>query len=127
MTNPTMNSRDWLLMIALSVLWGGSFFFVEVALAELGPLTVVAGRVALAAATLTALVYLGGGRMPRAPGLWGAFLVMGALNNLIPRSLIAWGQVHIHSCLASILNATTPLFTVVPAHVLTAKSALLRL
>ena len=122
--NPTMSSRDWLLLLVLSVLWGGSFFFVEVALAELGPLTVVTGRVALAAAALIGMVYLGGGRMPLAPRLWGAFLVMGALNNLIPFSLIAWGQVHIDSGLASILNATTPLFTVVLAHFLTAEERL---
>jgi len=122
--NPTMSSRDWLLLLVLSVLWGGSFFFVEVALEELGPLTVVTGRVALAAAALIALVYLGGGRMPGAPRVWGAFLVMGALNNLIPFSLIAWGQVHIDSGLASILNATTPLFTVVLAHVLSAEERL---
>jgi len=108
----------------LSVLWGGSFFFVEVALEELGPLTVVTGRVGLAAAALVGLVYLGGGRMPLTPRLWGAFLVMGALNNLIPFSLIAWGQVHIDSGLASILNATTPLFTVVLAHFLTAEERL---
>ncbi len=122
--NPTMGARDWLLLLVLSVLWGGSFFFVEVALAELGPLTVVTGRVGLAATALIGLVYLGGGRMPLAPRLWGAILVMGALNNLIPFSLIAWGQVHIDSGLASILNATTPLFTVVLAHFLTAEERL---
>ena len=122
--NPVMSSRDWLLLLVLSVLWGGSFFFVEVALDELGPLTVVTGRVGLAAAALIGLVYLGGGRMPHAPSLWGAFLVMGALNNLIPFSLIAWGQVHIDSGLASILNATTPLFTVILAHFLTAEERL---
>jgi drug/metabolite transporter (DMT)-like permease len=122
--NPTMSSRDWLLLLVLSVLWGGSFFFVEVALDDLGPLTVVAGRVGLAAGALIALVYLGGGRMPGEPRLWGAFLVMGALNNLIPFSLIAWGQVHIDSGLASILNATTPLFTVILAHFLTAEERL---
>jgi drug/metabolite transporter (DMT)-like permease len=114
-----MAGREWLLLGTLSVLWGGSFFFSEVALGELGPLTVVLGRVGIAAVALIAFVYLTGGRLPASPGIWGAFLVMGALNNLIPFSLIVWGQVHIDSGLASILNATTPLFTVVLAHVLT--------
>jgi drug/metabolite transporter (DMT)-like permease len=114
-----MTGREWLLLGTLSVLWGGSFFFSEIALDELGPLTVVLGRAGIAAVALIALVYLTGRRMPASPGLWGAFLVMGALNNLIPFSLIVWGQVHIDSGFASILNATTPLFTVVLAHVLT--------
>ncbi len=119
MQNPTMSGRDWLLLVTLSVLWGGSFFFSEVALAELGPLTVVLGRVGFAALALVGFVYLAGHRMPSAWGLWGAFLVMGALNNLIPFSLIVWAQVAIDSGLAAILNATTPLFTVVLAHYLT--------
>ncbi len=119
MHGPSMSARDWLLLVALSVLWGGSFFFSEVALAELGPLTVVLGRVGFAALALIGLTYLTGHRLPSAPGLWGALLVMGALNNLIPFSLIVWGQVTIDSGLAAILNATTPLFAVVLAHVLT--------
>ncbi len=119
MHGPSMSARDWLLLVALSVLWGGSFFFSEVALAELGPLTVVLGRVGFAALALIGLTYLTGHRLPSALGLWGAFLVMGALNNLIPFSLIVWGQVTIDSGLAAILNATTPLFAVVLAHVLT--------
>ncbi len=119
MQSPSMSGRDWSLLVALSVLWGGSFFFSEVALAELGPLTVVLGRVGFAALALIGLTYLTGHRLPAAWGLWGAFLVMGALNNLIPFSLIVWGQVTIDSGLAAILNATTPLFAVVLAHVLT--------
>jgi drug/metabolite transporter (DMT)-like permease len=121
-----MSGRVWLLLITLSVLWGGSFFFSEVALAELGPLTVVLGRVGFAALALIGLVYLTGHRLPSGWGLWGAFLVMGALNNLIPFSLIVWGQVTIDSGLAAILNATTPLFAVLLAHVLTRDERLTR-
>ena len=109
--------------MALSVLWGGSFFFSEVALAELPPFTVVLGRVGLAAPALAVMVLASGQRLPRSLRLWGAFLVMGALNNLIPFSLIVWGQTAIASGLAAILNATTPLFTVVLAHLLTARRA----
>ncbi len=119
MKNRVMGGREWLLLVLLSLLWGGSFFFNEVALVELRPFTVVLGRVGIAAFALVAFVYLTGRRMPASPKLWGAFLVMGALNNLIPFSLIVWGQVTIDSGLAAILNATTPLFTVLLAHVLT--------
>ncbi len=118
-TAMAMNLKEWVLLISLSLLWGGSFFFAEVALVELPPFTVVLGRVGFAAVALLAVVYLSGGRMPRSLGLWGAFLVMGAANNLIPFSLIVWGQVQIDSGLAAILNATTPLFTVLLAHVVT--------
>ena len=119
MESRSMTTGDWVLLVVLSVLWGGSFFFVELALGGLGPFTLVTGRVGLGALALLIFVYATGNRMPRSAGLWGAFLVMGALNNLIPFTLIAWGQVHIDSGLASILNATTPLFTVLLAHVLT--------
>jgi drug/metabolite transporter (DMT)-like permease len=118
-TRPVMGGGEWLLLITLSLLWGGSFFFTEVALAELPPFTVVLGRVGLAAGALLLLVALSGHRLPCAPGTWGAFLVMGALNNLLPFSLIVWGQTEIASGLAAILNATTPLFTVLLAHLLT--------
>lgn len=115
-----MGLREWLLILALSIVWGGSFFFVEVALTAFPPFTVVLCRVGLAALALLLLIRVSGQALPRDPVLWRAFLVMGALNNLIPFSLIVWGQVHIDSGLAAILNATTPLFTVLLAHAVTA-------
>ncbi len=117
--NQTMGPLEWGLLILLSVLWGGSFFFAEIALVELRPFTVVFGRVVLAAATLVILVKVTGGRMPRDRRLWAAFFVMGTVNNFIPFSLIVWGQTQITSGLASILNATTPVFTVLMAHFFT--------
>ena len=117
--NTTMSRQEWLLLGLLSVLWGGSFFFGKVALAELKPFTVVLGRVGFAALTLVILARLLGHRLPLNMRLWGAFFIMGALNNLIPFSLIFWGQTQIASSLAAILNATTPLFTVVLAHLVT--------
>jgi len=122
--NRTMNTREWLLLVILSILWGSSFFFIKVTLEDLQPLTVVLGRVGLAAIALTTFVYLSGQRMPASPRIWGAFLVMGALNNLIPFSLIVWGETQIDSSLAAILNATTPVFTVVLAHLLTPEERL---
>jgi drug/metabolite transporter (DMT)-like permease len=101
-----------------------SFFFVGVAVKEMPPLTIVLCRVALASIILLVIVYLKGDKIPSSPGLWGAFIIMGALNNLIPFSLIVWGQKHIESGLASILNATTPIFSVVLAHFLTREERL---
>jgi len=108
----TMHRRDWLLLILLSVLWGGSFFFNGVALRDLPPLTIVFARVALGAAFLLPVLRLLGGTLPRGLAGWRPFFVMGLLNNVIPFSLILAGQTYISSGLASVLNATTPLFTV---------------
>jgi len=123
-TAPTMSAFAWGLLIGLSLLWGGSFLFAEIALRDLPPFTVVLGRVGIAAIALQVMVLLTGQRMPKSLALWGAFLVMGTLNNLIPFSLIVWGQTQITSGLASILNATTPLFAVIVAHFLTADEKL---
>jgi len=114
-----MGSVEWLLLVALSMLWGGSFFFAKIALAGLPPLCVVLGRVGIAAATLNLLLRALGHRLPTDRANWCALFAMGAMNNLIPFSLIVWGQTQIASGLASILNATTPLFTAVLAHWLT--------
>ncbi|CBS87682.1 Putative permease of the drug/metabolite transporter superfamily [Azospirillum lipoferum 4B] len=114
-----MGLTDWSLLAFLSILWGGSFFFVGIAVRELPPLTIVAMRVALAALALGALLRLLGSPMPSDRQTWAAFFGMGTLNNLIPFCLIVWGQTQIASGLASVLNATTPLFGVVVAHVLT--------
>ena len=110
-----MSVSDWLLLVALSTMWGASFLFVRIAIVEIPPLTLAWLRVAIAAAILFVLVRLLGDRTPFRR-LWLAFAVMGLFNNAIPFSLFAWAQMHIPSGLASILNATTPLFTVLIAH-----------
>lgn len=114
-----MSGRDWALLVGLSILWGGSFLFGKIAVGEWPALTVAHQRVLLAAATLALVLTLTGRRLPRNGAAWRAFFAMGLLNNVIPFSLIFWGQTQIASGLASILNATTPLFTVAVAHVLT--------
>ena len=114
-----MGAREWGMLLALSLAWGGSFFFNAVALRELPPLTLVWLRVAVAAATLLVAMRVLGRPMPRRRATWAAFAAMGMLNNAVPFVLIVWGQHRIASGLASILNATTPLFTVLVAHVLT--------
>lgn len=117
--NASMSLFEWIMLIALSVLWGGSFFFNGVAVKELPPFTIVVCRVTLAAITLLLVMRVMGLKMPMDRQTWTAFFAMGMLNNVVPFSLIVWGQVHVASGVASILNATTPLFTVVVAHWLT--------
>ena len=114
-----MSASDWMLLVTLGTLWGGSYFFGKVALAELPPFTVAVGRLGIAAAVLHVVVRAAGYAMPGSIRAWRAFWVMGLLNNAIPMSLILWGQISIGSGLAAILNASTPLFTVLLAHFFT--------
>jgi drug/metabolite transporter (DMT)-like permease len=116
---PSMSAADWLLLLGLSLLWGGSFFFAKIAVLELPPLTVALGRVAIAAAILITLARVTGVGLPATLSDWRPYALMGLLNNVIPFTLLFWGQTHIPSGLAAILNATTPLFTVLVAHVAT--------
>jgi drug/metabolite transporter (DMT)-like permease len=114
-----MSTRVWFWLLSLSALWGGTFFFAKVALAELPPFTVVFTRLALAAVVLNLTLLATSGGLLRRGRPWRAFFAMALLNNAVPFSLIAWGQTEIACGLASILNATTPLFTVLLAHFLT--------
>ncbi|MES2667030.1 MAG: DMT family transporter [Pseudomonadota bacterium] len=113
-----MTLNDWIRLATLSLLWGGSFFFVELALVGLPVLTIVWCRVALAAALLAGVLALRGMAFP-GRGLWPAVLVMGLLNNAVPFTLFVLAQGHITGAFAAILNATTPLFTVIVAHLAT--------
>lgn len=116
---PEMSAADWLLLGLLSVIWGGSFFFAKVAVEDFGPMTVVLGRVGLAAVILNLLIRSRGLRLPATFAGWRPFIVMGIINSALPYTLIFWGEVHIASGLAAILNATTPIFTLLVAHVFT--------
>jgi drug/metabolite transporter (DMT)-like permease len=107
-----MDRQTWLLLIALSILWGGSFFFVGVAVGEIPPSTLALGRVFIAAVLLYPFFKMNGGSLPSTLAGWAPFFVMGIFNNIIPFSLIFAGQTYISSGMASVLNATTPLFTV---------------
>lgn len=117
--NRPMTSIEWVLLLSLSVIWGGSYFFNGIAVRELPVLVVVASRVTLAALILIMILRIRGEHLPRAAGVWGAFFVLALLNNVLPFSLIVGGQAQIGSGLASILNAATPLFTVILANALT--------
>jgi drug/metabolite transporter (DMT)-like permease len=117
---PGMTGRDWVLLVLLSILWGGSFFFAKVIVQEMPPFTLVFVRFACAAGALWVYLAVSGTRLPRSVSIWVAFAVMGALNNLIPVALIAWAQITIASGLASVLIATTPVFSILVAHCITA-------
>jgi drug/metabolite transporter (DMT)-like permease len=107
-----IDARDWSLLGLLSILWGGSFFFNGLILKELPPLTVVFLRVAIAALILLPLLRAYRIRFPQGVSGWAPFVAIAFFNNILPFSLIVTGQTYIASGLASILNATTPLFTV---------------
>ena len=113
-----MSGRIWLMLISLSVLWGGSYFFVGVLVTQIEPLMIVTLRVGIAAIILWGIVLISGGQVPKNLSLWTAFFGMGILNNIVPFLLIVWGQTKIAAGLASIFNASTPLFTVMLAYFL---------
>ena len=117
--NRQMTPTEWGLLLGLALLWGASYFYNGVAVKALPPLSIVAFRIALGAALLLLVVKASGQGLPRSPAIWGAFFVMGFANNVVPFSLIAWAQTHVESGLAAILNATTPLFAVLIANVMT--------
>lgn len=117
--NRQMTPTEWGLLVTLALLWGGSYFYIAVAVQAVPPLSIVAFRVTLGGILLYLVVRASGLRLPRDRATWGAFFAMGLMNNVIPFSLIAWAQSHVASGLAAILNATTPLFAVLLANFLT--------
>lgn len=119
MINRTMGSREWGGLLLLAVIWGGAFFFIDVAVAEIAPLTFVWVRPSLAAAALWLYLWVRGHLPALPPGALGAMAVLALLNNALPFTLFAWGQTRIDGGLSSILNATSPIWTVLVAHVAT--------
>jgi drug/metabolite transporter (DMT)-like permease len=109
----TIDARTAQLLVFLSILWGGSFFFTGAAVRELPPLTIVLARVALGAAFLLPVFKMLGGTWPRTLAGWMPFLGMGLLNNVIPFSLQVGAQLYVSSGVTSVLNATTPVFGVI--------------
>ncbi len=107
----TMTAGDWLLVLLLGALWGGSFFFARIAVAEIAPLTLVFLRVAIAAAMLHLVLLVAGPSFRVALPRLGSYAVLSLFNNIIPFSLIFAGQTEIGAGLAAVLNATTPFWT----------------
>ena len=114
-----MNRSDWLILGILALIWGGAFFFIGVAVRHVQPLTYVWLRLTIAAAAMWGYLYFKGEKLGLPASAWGSILLLALLNNALPFTLFGWGQTHIASGLASILNATTPIWGVVVAHFLT--------
>jgi drug/metabolite transporter (DMT)-like permease len=123
-TQRTLN--DWLLLLALAAMWGSSFMFNRIAVADLPPWTVVAGRIGIAALVLTAIVYALGKRLPPPGRTWAPFVLIAIIGNATPFYLITWGQQVVESALAGILMAVMPLATLLLAHFLVAGEHLTR-
>ena len=114
-----MHALEWGMLVLLALIWGGSFFLNAVAVRELPVLTIVLGRVGIAALILLLVIRIKGIEFPRGPGLLWAFAIMGLFNNVLPFGLIVWAQGHVASGQAAILNATTPIFAAIMAHLMT--------
>ena len=114
-----MNRADWLTLGFLALIWGSAFFLIGVAVRHVQPLTYVWLRLTIAAAAMWLFVRFRGGPIGLPREVWGSMLLLALLNNAIPFALFGWGQTHIASGLASILNATTPIWGVVVAHIFT--------
>ena len=98
------------LLALLALLWGGAFTLIKVAVETVPPATIVLGRLVPGALLLLALVRIKALALPSRPAMWGAFLVQGILQSALPFTLISWGEQHIDSGLAGLLNSTPPLF-----------------
>jgi drug/metabolite transporter (DMT)-like permease len=114
-----MNRSDWLILGILAAIWGGAFLFIGIAVKNVPPLTYVWLRLTIAAVAMWTYLKVRGHSLGLPKQVWGAILLLALLNNALPFTLFGWGQTHIASGLASILNATTPIWGVVVAHFLT--------
>lgn len=114
-----MSFKNWAMLILLGAVWGGSFFFARIAVAEIQPLTLVLFRVAIAAAALHVYLAITGISLRSALPLAGSFVLLATVNNVIPFSLVFAGQTQLGAGLASVLNATTPFWTALLANTLT--------
>jgi drug/metabolite transporter (DMT)-like permease len=119
MIRTVMDKSDWLILIILALIWGGAFVFIGVAVRHVDPLTYVWLRLSIAAAAMWAFLKIKGQPLGLPREVWGSILLLALLNNALPFTLFGWGQTHIASGLAAILNATTPIWGVIVAHILT--------
>ncbi|HLJ61366.1 MAG TPA: EamA family transporter [bacterium] len=111
-----MRVREWAAFWLLGTIWGSSFLWIKIAVADTGPVTLAAFRLLFGLAGLLVVVRAMRQPFPRDRGLWGRLIMLGALNTALPFALIPWGETRIPSGLAAILNGTTPLFALVIAH-----------
>lgn len=119
MIRTTMDKSDWAILVTLALIWGGAFLFINVAVHHMPPLTYVWLRLTIAAAAMWLFVKVRGEKLGLPKQVWGSIILLALLNNALPFTLFGWGQTHIASGLAAILNATTPIWGVIVAHLLT--------
>ena len=119
MIRTVMDKSDWAILLTLAVIWGGAFVFIGIAVRHVQPLTYVWLRLTIAAAAMWLFLIFRGERLGLPRQVWGSILLLALLNNALPFTLFGWGQTHIASGLAAILNATTPIWGVIVAHLLT--------
>lgn len=111
-----MNPKDWFLLILVSLMWGGSFFFNAILVHSVGPWTLTAGRVTIGALGVWCYVILSGKKIPTDPELWRFYILLGFIAYALPFTAIAWGQLQISSGLASIINAMNPITILIVTH-----------
>lgn len=112
MTDQRPPWKEFVLLGLLALLWGSSYGFIKLAIAEISPMTLIAARGTIAATMLIVLVMIRGDRWPSDARTWGMLLVQAFFNGIGAWTLLAWGQQHIDSGLASVLNSTSPIFVV---------------
>jgi drug/metabolite transporter (DMT)-like permease len=111
-----MNVKQWIGFLTLTVIWGSSFLWIKVAVQEVGPLTVVTIRLLFALLALVGFLVARKPGVPKGKRIWGVLLLQGLISAAIPWFLITWAEQYIDSAVATVLNATVPMFTIVIAH-----------
>lgn len=111
-----MKPKDWVLFLALGLIWGSSFLWIKIAVAEIDPFTLVGWRLLFGTLGMVAVLLVRRPPFPRSPGTWASLAFLGIINTALPFVLISWGEKSIDSAVASVLNSTVPLFTLVIAH-----------
>src|SRR5687768_1652594 len=119
MIRTVMDKSDWAILVTLALIWGGAFVFIGVAVRHVDPLTYVWLRLTIAAGAMWVFLKVRREPLGLPREVWGSILLLALLNNALPFTLFGWGQTHIASGLASILNATTPIWGVLVAHLFT--------
>lgn len=112
-----MRAKDWLAFVGLSIAWGSSFFWIKIAVEEIGPFLLVALRILIGVIAMLGYYMIVRPKLPKKASTWRALIVVGMLNTAIPFVLISWGEIYIDSGVASILNGSVPLFTTLIAHI----------
>jgi drug/metabolite transporter (DMT)-like permease len=113
-----LKPKHWFVFVTLGLIWSSSFLWIKIGVQEIGPMALTAFRMLFGAVTATAIGIYQKVTWPRDRNTWSIFAVLGPASLAIPIFFISWGEQTIDSAVASILNATVPLFTIVLAHFL---------